>query len=323
MILPSAVQAELTDPDAPSSVRSWISDPPAWLEVYETPSRQFDQASLEGLDDGETTAIALAISLDADLLLMDDRKVASGGADFGVSDPIGMIRDPITAGVVVATVVGRMAAWGVSKKQLEPIRSMDRFASLKTSVYRSPSTQHALLQKAVLDNGGKLEDCVFEHAPGSEMSPLQNNAVDVVWLPEPAATMAERAGASYVFSGPRVLGEFLCTGCYCSKKYAADNPEIVQAVVNAFDSAVQLIHWDHLAALDVVHHEFSHLPATKAELATMRMIDEEVFPENVAVDEDAWQSAVCVWFPGSWQNYSFSDYVDNHFAATSCNRRRR
>ena len=29
---------------------------------------------MEGLDEGETAAIALAISLDADLLLMDDRK---------------------------------------------------------------------------------------------------------------------------------------------------------------------------------------------------------------------------------------------------------
>jgi predicted nucleic acid-binding protein len=28
VILPSAVQVELTDPDAPSSVRRWIADPP-------------------------------------------------------------------------------------------------------------------------------------------------------------------------------------------------------------------------------------------------------------------------------------------------------
>ena len=49
VILPSAVQAELTDPDAPPSVRNWIADPPAWLDVHETPSHQFDQTSVEGL----------------------------------------------------------------------------------------------------------------------------------------------------------------------------------------------------------------------------------------------------------------------------------
>jgi predicted nucleic acid-binding protein len=58
VILPSAVQAELTDPDAPPSVRSWIADPPAWLEVHETPGHQFDLGSVEGLDEGETAAIA-------------------------------------------------------------------------------------------------------------------------------------------------------------------------------------------------------------------------------------------------------------------------
>ena len=61
VILPSAVQAELTDPDTPPAVRHWIADPPAWLDVLETPSSQFDQVSVEGLDDGETAAIALAL----------------------------------------------------------------------------------------------------------------------------------------------------------------------------------------------------------------------------------------------------------------------
>lgn len=74
VILPSAVESELADPDAPLSVRNWIADPPAWLEIHEAPIRQFDGASVEGIDEGKTAAIALAISLDADLVLMDDRK---------------------------------------------------------------------------------------------------------------------------------------------------------------------------------------------------------------------------------------------------------
>ena len=38
------------------------------------PVTRFDDASVEGLDEGEIAAIALATSLPADLLLMDDRK---------------------------------------------------------------------------------------------------------------------------------------------------------------------------------------------------------------------------------------------------------
>jgi predicted nucleic acid-binding protein len=93
VILPSAVQAELTDADAPLSVRNWIADPPAWLHVHETPCRQSDQASVEGLDEGDAAAIALAILLGADLLLMDDRKgvMVARGRGLRVTGTLGVL----------------------------------------------------------------------------------------------------------------------------------------------------------------------------------------------------------------------------------------
>jgi predicted nucleic acid-binding protein len=102
VILPSVVQAELADPDAPPPVRSWIANPPAWLEVHETSSRQFHQA-VEGLDEGETAAIALAISLDADLLLMDDRKgvIAARGKGLRVTGTLGVLDLAASRGLVI------------------------------------------------------------------------------------------------------------------------------------------------------------------------------------------------------------------------------
>lgn len=35
VILPYVVQRELLDGNAPPEVRSWIANPPAWLEVHE------------------------------------------------------------------------------------------------------------------------------------------------------------------------------------------------------------------------------------------------------------------------------------------------
>jgi len=85
VILPSAVQRELDDRDTPSSVRDWIANPPAWVEVCETTGRYFDDDSLEGLDEGEQAAIALAAALNADLLLMDDREGAMVARSKGLT----------------------------------------------------------------------------------------------------------------------------------------------------------------------------------------------------------------------------------------------
>ena len=67
--LPIAVQAELSNFLAPLPVRRWITSPPAWLEIHDTTGLPL----VSGLDEGETAAIALAESLHADLLLIDER----------------------------------------------------------------------------------------------------------------------------------------------------------------------------------------------------------------------------------------------------------
>jgi predicted nucleic acid-binding protein len=72
VILPAAVWDELKHPKAPPVVRSWVAAPPAWVEVR--PSRPLQDASLAALDLGEGAAIALAIEIHADLLLMDDEE---------------------------------------------------------------------------------------------------------------------------------------------------------------------------------------------------------------------------------------------------------
>ena len=70
--IPTEVRDELTRAAAPPQVRSWVQRAPAWLEVHSVSTATSDPALLV-LDSGERAAIALAESLGADLLLIDER----------------------------------------------------------------------------------------------------------------------------------------------------------------------------------------------------------------------------------------------------------
>jgi predicted nucleic acid-binding protein len=68
--LPSTVLEEMLHEAAPEVVRRWAGDLPSWATVRAPEVALF----FPGLDRGEADAISLAISLHADLLLMDERK---------------------------------------------------------------------------------------------------------------------------------------------------------------------------------------------------------------------------------------------------------
>jgi predicted nucleic acid-binding protein len=84
IVIPATVRSELASLKAPPSVRHWNTNPPAWLEVRGAPLDQAEDARLKGIDEGEKAAIQLALSLHADLLLMDDRRGVSAALGKGL-----------------------------------------------------------------------------------------------------------------------------------------------------------------------------------------------------------------------------------------------
>src|SRR5260370_33094898 len=88
VLIPPAVKAELAHANTPDVVRTWISQPPSWLEIVNL-KKPVDLA-LSHLDAGEQEAISLASELQARLLLMDERDGGAGarGRRFeGVAPP--------------------------------------------------------------------------------------------------------------------------------------------------------------------------------------------------------------------------------------------
>ena len=93
VLVPEPVAGELSATAAPVAVREWIRKPPTWVEVRPVPSDAVSMIT-EELDLGERAAIALAETLHADLLLIDE---AAGRAEakrrhLRVTGTLGVLR---------------------------------------------------------------------------------------------------------------------------------------------------------------------------------------------------------------------------------------
>jgi predicted nucleic acid-binding protein len=112
VVIPDAVAIELRAMKSPSSVRTWISNPPSWAKVKPVTREQLDAVTAE-LDPGERAAIALATALSANLLLIDN---ARGRAEarrrhLGVTGTLGVLRTAAERGLIsVPDVLGRLRA---------------------------------------------------------------------------------------------------------------------------------------------------------------------------------------------------------------------
>ena len=80
--IPTVVADELRHLSAPTAVQAWISHPPDWLKV--SPVTETDHPDLKPLDPGERSAITLGLSLEASLILIDERKGASVALSKGL-----------------------------------------------------------------------------------------------------------------------------------------------------------------------------------------------------------------------------------------------
>jgi predicted nucleic acid-binding protein len=91
VFVPEMVRNELQHTRTPQAVRDWLATQPPWLKVMPTP--EIASLPLPKLGDGERTAIALAGSLRADLILMDDRAATALALQegFAVTGTLGVL----------------------------------------------------------------------------------------------------------------------------------------------------------------------------------------------------------------------------------------
>ena len=110
VVVPDAVASELSTAGAPPIVRDWIRQPPSWVSVVPVGLEAVETIT-DDLDLGERSAIALATTLGADLLLIDE---AAGRAEarrrnLRVTGTLGVLRAGAEQGLVnVPALIGRL-----------------------------------------------------------------------------------------------------------------------------------------------------------------------------------------------------------------------
>lgn len=111
---PSAVIRELTDSSTPEPVRSVIESRPAWLIVRDPGASAILEISPE-LDSGERAALALALELHADLVLIDEAAGRREAVSLGIriTGTVGVLRVAAERGLIdVRSVVNKLRLSG-------------------------------------------------------------------------------------------------------------------------------------------------------------------------------------------------------------------
>src|SRR4051812_4641502 len=101
VVIPEAVVDELRAPGSPVIVSKWIAHPPEWLVVIPVPQGQIESVS-DDLDPGERAAIALAGTIGADLLLIDDAagRLEAKRRHLRVTGTLGVLRAGAEEGII-------------------------------------------------------------------------------------------------------------------------------------------------------------------------------------------------------------------------------
>jgi NitT/TauT family transport system substrate-binding protein len=241
-------------------------------------------------------------------------------AQFAIGDATmaQMSREQGGPGVVVGTVVQRAHYFGVSKSIGSPIKDPKQFKGLTFVTSPEPNTNFSVTKKILEDHGLKprVDTKILEVNPGTEIAAMLAGRADIAVAYQPSVANAMSQGAKVVFDFASYMGPFCNTGIMVLPEYVKANPDVVQALVNAFEEASQLAYAKPEFAKEVARKEFPDMAADVVNKAIEMQFEFKIPAQTVKVDETQWTNLI------SMQKYlgnikgtiPFKDIIDNSFA---------
>ena len=245
--------------------------------------------------------------------------VLGKSAQFAIGDATmaQMSRERGGPGMVVGAVIQRAHFFGVSKN-LDVITDPQQFKGLTVVTSPDPNTNYAVTKKMLEENGLKVgvDTKILEVNPGTEIGAMLAGQADMAITYQPSVASAQMQGAKIVWDFATYMGPFNNTGIMVLEEYVQENPDVVQALVTAFEEASRLQYSDPDFAKEVAQKEFPDLAPEVIGAAIDAQNKYRVPAETVVIDRAQWATMVNMHkYLGNVEGtLGFDDIVDNSFA---------
>jgi NitT/TauT family transport system substrate-binding protein len=245
--------------------------------------------------------------------------VLGGSADFAIGDATmaQISRENGGPGVVVGTVVQRAHYFGVSKT-LQPITDPKGFKGLKIVTSPEPNTNFSVAKRLIEKAGMKLgvDATIVPVNPGTEIAAMLAGQADIAIAYQPSVAAAEAQGAKVVFDFANYIGPFCNTGIMVLPSTIKKDPEMVQALVTAFEESSRKTYADPAFAKQVARKEFPDLPGDVVDKAIDAQLKFLIPAQSVITKTDQWANLMemQVYLKNAKGTVKFEEIIDNSFA---------
>lgn len=217
---------------------------------------------------------------------------AAGQIDIGYIGP-GPVINGAAKGLPVMIIAGAANAGAVliARKDAK-IASYKDLAGKKVAVPSLGNTQDISLRHLLGENGLKAQSdggnvTILPVAPADVAAAFASKQLDAALLPEPWGALLEAQGNKLVGDEKTVWrnGNYPSAVVIVNSKFAADNPELVKAVLRAHLQALNLIQKSPAAALGAVNAKLTELTGQKLDpRALQRAFQRTIFTSSVDLD---------------------------------------
>lgn len=245
--------------------------------------------------------------------------VLGGSADFAIGDATmaQISRENGGPGVVVGTVVQRAHYFGVSKT-MEPFSDPKDLKGKKVVTSPEPNTNYSVTKRMVEQAGLKLgtDVTIVPVSPGTEIGAMLAGQADMAVAYQPSVAAAEAQGSKVVFDFSNYIGPFCNTGIMVLPTTIAKDPEMVQALVTAFEEASRKTYADPAFAKKVARLEFPDLPGEVVDKAIDAELKYLIPAQSVVTKPDQWKNLMDMqlYLGNIKGTVSFDQIIDNSFA---------